>query len=249
MMGQTLRRDLPVPPLSMKQIATVADAVLQRYEDHFGIAVEAPIEIEDLIGSVLELRIEFERLVDAFGEGVLGGMYMRERKIAIDESLDPREFPENTWRYHFTLAHELGHWELHREYVMSLAAQRILVGDHREPEIICRSHGQRPRVERQADQFAGCLLMPEWLLRPAWRAMTGSESAMCDAELTRAIGDVDLSRFADQLGSNQALMEVRVRREMFCLPLAQEFEVSDEAMRIQLEDLGLFVARHQPRLF
>ncbi|MEM6937706.1 MAG: hypothetical protein AAF552_14700 [Pseudomonadota bacterium] len=34
---------------------------------------------------------------------------------------------------------------------------------------------------------------------------------------------------------------VRVRREMFCDPLAQQFAVSPEAMRIELETLGLLV--------
>ncbi|WP_413431532.1 ImmA/IrrE family metallo-endopeptidase [Crateriforma spongiae] len=247
--AQTLRRDLPVPPLTMRQIAAEADAVLLQYAERFDVAIEAPIEIEDIVGSLMGLRIEFERLEEALGEGVLGALFMRDRRISIDESLDPEIYPDMRWRYHFTLGHELGHWVLHRAFVLSPAIQKLLFGDESLPEIVCRSHGSRPRIERQADQFAGCLLMPEWLLRPAWRRWLGHDDAVCDAEVCESVGDVDLSRFADLLGGDRKLSEMRVRREMFCLPLAKQFAVSDEAMRIQLEQLGLFVARHQPRLF
>jgi len=246
---QHVRRDLPVPSLTMGEIAAKADAVLLRYAERFDVAIEAPIEIEDIVGSLMELRIEFERLQEAFGEGVLGALFMRDRRISIDESLDPEMYPDMRWRYHFTLGHELGHWVLHRAFVMTPAIQKMLFGAEAAPEIICRSHGNRPRIERQADQFAGCLLMPEWLLRPAWRRWMGCDDAVCDAEVIAAVGDVDLSRFAELLGGDRELSEMRVRREMFCLPLAKQFAVSDEAMRIQLEQLGLFVARHQPRLF
>ncbi len=36
-------------------------------------------------------------------------------------------------------------------------------------------------------------------------------------------------------------------REVFCESLADQFAVSDEAMRIQLECLGLFVTEGTPR--
>ncbi|MBK8008612.1 MAG: ImmA/IrrE family metallo-endopeptidase [Rhizobiales bacterium] len=35
----------------------------------------------------------------------------------IDDSLDPEENPSMLGRYRFTLAHEIGHWRLHRHSV------------------------------------------------------------------------------------------------------------------------------------
>ena len=46
-----------------------------------------------------------------------------ERRIVIDESLDPEENPSMEGRYRFTLAHEVGHWRLHRHLFAKDPAQ------------------------------------------------------------------------------------------------------------------------------
>lgn len=244
-----LDRDIPVPPLSCAEIAAEADALLDQYARTFGPISQPPIEIEDLVGNLVGLQILFDDLITRFHESMHAGLWMREREIWVDKSIDPRHFPENKLRYHFTLAHELGHWFLHRDIVLCSPSQRMLFGNDGGPEILRRSHGPRPLIERQADQFAGCLLMPEWLLRPAWRSLTGGEAAISDEELHEHLGDLDPSRFSQSEVADMRLVKTRLLREVFCGPLAQQFEVSEEAMRIQLEDLGLFVARHQLRLF
>ena len=49
---------------------------------------------------------------------ILGAIFFDERRIVIDESLDPEENPSKEGRYRFTLAHEGGgHWRLHRRPV------------------------------------------------------------------------------------------------------------------------------------
>ncbi len=45
----------------------------------------------------------------------------------IDESLDPKKNPAKEGRYRFTLAHEGGHWRLHRHLFAKDPAQASLV--------------------------------------------------------------------------------------------------------------------------
>jgi Zn-dependent peptidase ImmA (M78 family) len=76
-------------------------------------------------------------------------------------------------RFNFTLAHEIGHWCLHRGRDEVRLATGNLFGAPAAPSIICRTSERRERIEIQADAFAGCLLMPRDLLVPAWRRRAG----------------------------------------------------------------------------
>ena len=92
------------------------------------------------------------------------------REIFIDKSLDPIEHPTMEPRYRFTLGHEIGHWQLHREYLQQPFSQAGLFGNSSPaPMVICRGSQAKERVEWQADYFASCLLMPRNLLHFWWR--------------------------------------------------------------------------------
>ncbi|MBC6407083.1 MAG: ImmA/IrrE family metallo-endopeptidase [Rhodobacteraceae bacterium] len=59
----------------------------------------------------------------------------------------------------FTMAHELGHWLLHKEHYLQHPEEypilpRFSVPDNSNP------------LEKEANKFAACLLMPRHLLRP-----------------------------------------------------------------------------------
>jgi hypothetical protein len=91
----------------------------------------------------------------------------------IDESLDPEEHPSMEGRYRFTLAHEGGgHWRLHRHLFSTSAAQALLFDVPASPSVVCRSSQAKERVERQADIYASCLLMPRKLIFAAWHETT-----------------------------------------------------------------------------
>ena len=66
--------------------------------------------------------------------------------ILVDARLEEQE---NKGRYRFTLAHELAHWILHREMIIS---------DRTEAAFIEGVHNSK--MEGQADYFASALLMP-----------------------------------------------------------------------------------------
>lgn len=72
----------------------------------------------------------------------LAGLKVAEKKIYINETR-AEELNANYGLKNFTIAHELGHWVLHRN----------LVGRH------------SPQIEREADKFATYLLMPENFVR------------------------------------------------------------------------------------
>lgn len=84
-----------------------------------------------------------------FSKPEISGAFSREEKQIYLDATDPYT------RKVFTLAHELGHYFLHDD-----KAYDIL---YREK----RSHA-RPELEREADEFAAELLMPEATIRLYW---------------------------------------------------------------------------------
>lgn len=134
---------------------------LQTMATRLGIAVTAPRNLpSDVSGSIRRQ-----------GDGYL---------IEINGNDAPR-------RQRFTLAHEIGHYLLHRD----------MLDGGIEDDRMYRSR-LSDQVERQANRLAGQILMPPGLVMTAWRA-----------------GARDISRLADT------------------------FDVSEKAMEIRLQELGI----------
>ena len=141
--------------------------------------IAPPIPIEDIVEKHLKLGIEFDDMHRLFGvprsglgldPDILGAIFFDERRIVIDESLDPEENPSKEGRYRFTLAHEGGgHWRLHRHLFAKDPAQVSLFDEPAAPSVVCRSSQAKEPVEWQADFYASCLLMPRKLVMAAWR--------------------------------------------------------------------------------
>ncbi|GAA3012871.1 ImmA/IrrE family metallo-endopeptidase [Actinokineospora diospyrosa] len=105
-------------------------------------------------------------------------------------------------RQRFSIAHELGHWQLHK-------GKRLIV-DH-SIRINNRDHVSSAGTdieEIEANNFAAALLMPRLLLQAA-----------VDRELDGEVAS----------------------RDSLALTLAHEFDVSTEAMKFRLINLGIFV--------
>jgi hypothetical protein len=163
---------LPFLPLSILEAR--AEAVLRRaleagvWNGRWPVPVDAIAEI--LLGLTIELgdlTHEFGTL-DSVGEGeLLGAIDFGERTIWIDQSLDPDKYSERLSRYLFTLAHEIAHWILHAALYGARSSKVRLAADVLTASIQCRGVGgqsltasRRPRVEFQADAWAGFFLMP-----------------------------------------------------------------------------------------
>jgi signal transduction histidine kinase len=104
-----------VPYLAEEVIERDAAALLAEFARARGITIAPPIPIEDVVEKHLKLGVEFDDTHRLFGlprfgrdPDILGAMFFDERRIVLDESLDPEENPAKEGRYRFTLAHEGG---------------------------------------------------------------------------------------------------------------------------------------------
>jgi hypothetical protein len=174
-----------VPYLHKEQIERDAAALLAEYAQARSVVIAPPIPIDDIVEKHLKLGIEFDDTHRLFGvprdpdedADILGAIFFDDRRIVIDESLGPEENPVKEGRYRFTLAHEVGHWRLHRHLLAKDPEQAVLFGGPAEASVICRSSQAKEPIEWQADFYASCLVMPKELLISAWRERFGNTNA------------------------------------------------------------------------
>ena len=219
-----------VPFLPKKVIEEHADVLLGRWGIDHAAVTEPPVPIEDILEVGLGLAFEVCDLQSEFGHtDVLGGIWFGSRIVKIDQSLDPTIDARMLGRFRFTVAHEIGHWELHRHHLMNDPSAASLFDESDTPAFVCRS-SDRPAEEVQANHFAACLLMPRPLVHDAWAKWRGSPDPVSLQELNINPSD-------------------EVALDAFCRPLAERFEVSAQPMRYRLEAIGLLVKEHEPQLF
>ena len=120
-----------VPYLAEEAIEREAEALLAEFAHARDVVIEPPIPIEDIMEKHLKLGIEFDDTHRLFGiprtgtdpaqgPDILGAIFFDEKRVVVDESLDPEENPNKEGRYRFTLAHEGGgHWRLHRQLFLN----------------------------------------------------------------------------------------------------------------------------------
>jgi IrrE N-terminal-like domain len=236
---------IKIPFLTEEQIEWDAEALLAEFENKRGGRIILPIPIEDIVEKHLKLRVEFDDLHCSLGvprsggrdADVLGAIFFDERRIVIDESLDPEENPNREGRYRFTLAHEGGgHWRLHRHLFAGDPAQRPMFDAPPRPSVVCRSSQAKERIEWQADFYSACLLMPRRLVFDAWRERCGSvRPFIYEANRTNPHFSPSRSSWM-RLGIPGE--EYRFAFDKIAREFAQVFCVSLEAMRIRLENLG-----------
>ncbi len=243
---------IDVPYLSREAIEAEAELLLQEFGERRRVIAEPPVPIDDIVELHMELTFEIRDLRALFGVGdVHGAIWFRERRIAIDRQLDPVLNPAKRGRYNFTLAHEAGHWRLHRKHFLRGEAEiNLFENGSSPPDHICRSTDRKRPVEWQADTFAARLLMPRKLVRQAWERWQGSADAIapCDLEENRQrLLDAEIARRGGVKEGKNA--EADMIFEQYCRPLAERFQVSAEAMRIRLEEMGLLLRAREPQLF
>ncbi len=223
-----------------------AQALLAEYAHARGVTIEAPIPIDDIVEKHLKIGIEFDDMHRRFGvprsgigfdPDILGAIYFDQKRIVIDESLDPDAYPAKEGRYRFTLAHEGGgHWRLHRHLFGKDPAQTSLLDPNAPPSVVCRTSQAKARIELQADFYASCVLMPRKLVFAAWdEAFSDRKQRVLQPSEPIDHPFVEIARIPGAVfteSDDQAL-------ESFAKPFAEKFLVSPIAMRIRLEKLGL----------
>ena len=148
-----------VPWISKEKVALKATELINGFQALAKYDVKPPIPLEDIIERYLGLRLLYNDLTRVFGKEVLGAVYVEAKAICINERLFESS---SEGRLVFTIAHEVGHWVLHRQYIEAQeknASKQVIVS---------KKGNSKDTIEWQADYFASCLLMPEKEIREAF---------------------------------------------------------------------------------
>jgi Zn-dependent peptidase ImmA (M78 family) len=240
--------------LSEDEIERETELLLAEYEETAGERVKLPIRVADITTYHLALQLGFADLHETLKVPMLreqpdifGAIWVDKEIILIDQSLDPKNFPQMLGRYRFSVAHEIGHWRLHRSYVAKDANQASLFNALSEPTVICRSSQTKEPIEWQADFFSSCLLMPRRNVHEEWKECFGRTRPLLLSDLrpSRQVMMRASSLMYEQ-GTNQAAAVGDALFEDLAKPITRRFGVSPAAMRIRLEKLGLLL-RQTPR--
>lgn len=166
------KRNLPPPGLM-----DTPEQVVKYYEQ-MGLDMDSSIPIEKIIESNRELDLKFKDLGinDAYIKRIADDKF----EIAVNSKHHPN-------RQRFSMAHEYAHYLLHRAKIASMP----------EGERILHRNGDRNSIEYQANAFAAELLMPESLVRRAFRKSQGNLSKMA---LLLAVSKESLRYRLDDLG-------------------------------------------------
>lgn len=226
--------------------------LLAEYGREHEPVTDPPVPVDEIVELYLKLRLEIKDMKSLFGvDDIHGALWVNDRLIGIDQRFDPEAIPAMRGRYRFTLAHETGHWRLHRKLFQRKANQHSLLPDNADrPEYICRSSDTSP-IEYQANRFASCLLMPREMLKRAWHEMRGGTmdplylSDLQDQRQRILLAEA-LRRSSIKTGEH-AMDDMLL--ENVSRPLAEKFEVSPEAMRIRLEGMKLLRRQKVMTLF
>jgi len=216
---------LKVPFRTHSELDHMAAELLRRYSAWKGSPARPPIDVDEIVEGVLELDFEVVDLREVLGmPDVLGATWLEDGLICVDESLEGKQ-----GRFAFTVAHEVGHWVLHRPIIemekVTLPLFAAKPDAEPKPAIVCRSQASKQPAEWQADQFAARILMPASDVRAVVRALQG------DGPLSFA--GLDASREAKQLVPElRALADGVIADGKFT-------NVSNEAMCYRLLDLKL----------
>lgn len=188
-----------------KEIEYIANVVLTKYVKRGGVyKVFNQVMLSEGI-KFKEIHSVSNDFVGALTKGNNNQVY-----IMINKSID------NLGRKNFTVAHELGHYflqhQLHQNSVFC-----------KSNDIIEEGHQQNP-IEREANHFASCLLMPEEKIKPAFVVMLANASRYEIQNYLVVKNDFTFGIWAgirDQLTKRYGVSEAALRFRLQQLKLAK----------------------------
>lgn len=220
---------MKVPWISKEKIARKASELIENFQALAKYEVKPPIPVEDIIERYLGLRLLYDDLNKVFGRDVLGAVYVESKVICINERLFETS---SEGRLVFTIAHEVGHWVLHRQHI---EAQEK---DGSRQVIVSKKGNNKETIEWQADYFASCLLMPEKEIWEAFQEVCSPEAIVVKHSMNEANEGSGEEPFVEQWPFIAAAM----------CEAGGFSNVSKHAMIIRLQDLGLLVNKTKKRM-
>jgi len=138
--------------ISQNEIEARASNLWRRHQ--LSIGFDAERLLDDL-----GLDLLWEKVADQPDGVVLGQLVPSEKLVVLNDEQRDRLEQNGGRQRRFTIAHEVGHWDLHSDAARS---GTLSLFDGRR--VLCREKSLHP-VERQAEKFAAALLMPYDQLR------------------------------------------------------------------------------------
>src|SRR4051812_1752409 len=169
-----------------------AERVLAKLPSWVWDGESLPIPVEDVADSVYGLLVrDVDDMTAAPGAPsleagqTLSGLLLPARGEIWVNAHEAREWPP---RRRFTIGHELGHWEMHRDGQRSLFCRRPSVD---ETPVV-----DPDDIEEEASRFAAALLMPAWLVVREHARVGGDIEKLCarfkasNAAMSRRVDDL-----------------------------------------------------------
>jgi hypothetical protein len=162
----------------MEGIEQDAALFLAGVPSHIWDGTSLPVPIEDIADSHAGLLVrDVEDLSTAPGAPALvagqalSGLLLPDRGEIWVNAREAEEWPP---RRRFTIAHELGHWQLHRhgDGAIYCRSSALDADDAEDPERLSEP-------EEEANAFAAALLMPAHLLREQYSACDRDFERLC----------------------------------------------------------------------
>ncbi|HUS25951.1 MAG TPA: ImmA/IrrE family metallo-endopeptidase [Nevskiaceae bacterium] len=126
-----------------------------------------PFPHDNVVAANDDLEILFADLEDSNISGAI--LYKNNTYSIIVNNTKPRT------RQHFTIGHELGHYFLHKDVLQKRKDEGIVDGDSwldGGSNMLFRQDGvDETQLEKEANNFAASLIMPEAQVRKAWKAL------------------------------------------------------------------------------
>lgn len=227
-----------VPWRSRAEIHNAADDLLCGWKEFCGEEIAPPIPVEAIAEKYLGITIEYDDLGEILGiPDALGATWVKEKRMVVNSGL--LEGVEG--RIGFTCGHEIGHWFLHRNYLVDRSAQTHGSLGRNEAAVICRISNTKARGEWQADYFSACLLMPEAEVRQAYQKAFGVEPLVIYNEKS-CFPRHNPIVLDPSLDTAKEIAERVVGEGNFT-------NVSKEAMCYRLEELGILINQTGKSLF
>ncbi len=178
----------------MDAVEERATRVLERVPAWLWDGETLPVPVEDIADSVFGLLVrDVTDMAAAPGAPELrpgqelSGLLLATRGEIWVNALEARTWPT---RRRFTIGHELGHWEMHRDGQTALFCRSTTVDEDQRAAVA--------DLEEEASHFAAALLMPQWLMVREHARAGGELDPMC--KTFRTSGVAMSRRMADLFG-------------------------------------------------
>ena len=168
--------------LPMEQIECRATELLVSLPPHVWNGADLPIPVEEIADSQLGLLVLDREDIPCpppgpDGESRISGLLIPARREIWIDADEARQWPA---RRRFTIAHEIGHWLLHRDRSgdgdETFCRATVVHAEDEEASVPTRKPKRDyPPAEVEANAFAAALLMPAPLIRMKYEEMRARE--------------------------------------------------------------------------